>query len=394
MRFTHPDGSTVHLAYCSNVHPSETAEGVAAQLSRFAAPVRARLGVDSLGVGLWLAAPAAQNLLEDPRALSSLCARLEGHGLEVVTLNGFPYTAFHAPVVKKAVYSPDWTDPRRAEYTLTLARLLARLLPDGVETGTISTVPLGWREDWTGEDTRIACDALNRVAEGLEALADESGRRILLALEPEPGCAVETTEGLAEALEGVDGRWVGACLDACHMAVQFEEPAKSVNLLKDAGVPIFKAQLSSALKVADPVSPRARETLEGFAEPRFLHQTRERTLDGVAGVDDLPEALAGGLPGSSEWRVHFHVPIHHPGEDTTQRELVEALDALVGGEEPVTRHLEVETYTWTVLPRAERPTDDDGLIEGLARELAWTKDRLDGLGLRAPGNGRTWPYEC
>ena len=385
VRFTHRDGSTVHLAYCSNVHPAETAEGVATQLSRFTAPVRARLGLDSLGVGLWLAATATQNLLEDPRALSSLRDRLDGHGLEVVTLNGFPYTAFHAPVVKKAVYRPDWTDSRREEYTLALARLLTRLLPDDVETGTISTVPFGWREGWMDRDTQTARDALNRVAEGLEELADETGRRVLLALEPEPGCAVETTEGLAEALEGVDARWIGACLDACHMAVQFEKPKKSVDLLKNAGVPIFKAQLSSALKIADPASPQARETLEGFAEPRFLHQTRERTPDGVTGVDDLPEALAGGLPASSEWRVHFHVPIHHPGEDTTQRELLEALDALVGGDEPVTRHLEVETYTWTVLPPGERPTDDDGLIEGLARELDWTKSRLSGLGLRGPG---------
>lgn len=386
MRLTHPAGGHVHLAYCSNVHPAVTAGGVSDQLRRFAAPVRARLGWDTLGVGLWLAAPAAESLVDDPQALRAFGAELDSHRLEVVTLNGFPYTAFHAPVVKRAVYRPDWTDPRRAEYTLALARLLAELLPEDVETGTISTVPFGWREGWTEEHTRSARDALNRVAEGLDGLADATGRRILLALEPEPGCAVETTGGLVEALEGVDTRWVGACLDACHLAVQFEGAREAVDLLRGAGVPIVKAQLSSALKVAHPGSRGARAMLEDFAEPRFLHQTREATPGGVLGVDDLPDALAGGLPGRDEWRVHFHVPVHHPGEETTQRELLEALSALLEAGEPATRHLEIETYTWTVLPRSERPEDNAGLIEGLARELEWTHARLLELGLsEAPG---------
>ena len=98
-------------------------------------------------------------------------------------------------------------------------------------------------------------------------------------------------------------------------------------------------------------------------------------------MDDLAAALGGELPGDSEWRVHFHVPVHADGPRTTQTELSATLAALVGGPAAVTTHLEVETYTWTVLPEAQRPRDDDGLVQGLARELAWTRDRLVELGL-------------
>jgi len=389
VRFSHRSGETVHLSYCSNVHPAEDAEGVARQLGRYAASVREALGVGRLGVGLWLAHAAASKLADDPAALRKLRSRLGGHGLEVVTFNGFPYRAFHAPVVKKSVYEPDWTDPRRAEYTLTLARLLAELLPDDVNEGTISTLPLGWREGWTERETEAARRALSRVAEGLEKLSEGTGRSVRLAVEPEPGCIVETTEGAIAALEGLDGRWIGLCLDACHLAVQFESARGAVDALREAGLLVFKAQLSSALKVGRPRSPGARAALADFDEPRFMHQVRERAPGGLLGVDDLPEALAGGLPGEGEWRVHFHVPIHHAVAEhaehtvvgTTQGELVGLLDALLMGETPETTHLEVETYTWTVLPPEERPEDDAGLVRGIARELAWTSDRLVGMGL-------------
>lgn len=381
MRLRHRDGSAVHLSYCSNVHPADDLEGVLRQLDRYAGPVRETLDAPRLGIGLWLAAPAAACLADDPEALEGLRRRLEAHGLEVVTFNGFPYKAFHAPVVKKAVYFPDWTDPARADYTLALASILAALLPEGVDSGSISTVPLGWREDWTEASGDAARRALERVAGGLAKLESRTGKTIRLALEPEPGCVAETTEGAVAALRGVDPEWVGVCLDACHLAVQFEEPEEALGMLRESGVPLVKAQLSSALRVGLPLDPAERERLARFVEPRFLHQTRERTNGGVSGVDDLPDALAGALPGEDEWRVHFHVPVHHPGEETTQAELLTFLDALLGGESPATTHLEVETYTWSVLPDGDRPVDERGLVEGLAREVSWTRDRLLGLGL-------------
>jgi sugar phosphate isomerase/epimerase len=364
MRLRHPDGSLLHLAYCSNVHPADDLDGVAAQLERYTARVRDRLGVERLGVGLWVAAPA----VADHDAAGRLKGQLDRLGLEVVTLNGFPYTAFHAPVVKLGVYSPDWTDAARRDYTLGLARLLARLLPDDIEEGSISTLPLGWREGWDEAAQGAALAALHEVAAALEALQAETGKRIRLALEPEPGCTVETIAQACDVLAGLAPEWIGVCLDACHLAVQFETPGEAVERLRAGGVDVVKAQVSSALRV----QPHEHALLARYTEPKFLHQVRECVNGHVEGVDDLPQA--GALPGEREWRVHFHVPVHS-AEHTTQAELVDTLAALVGGEAPLTRHLEVETYTWSVMGG-----DDASLIEGLASELEWTRDRLVALG--------------
>jgi hypothetical protein len=382
VRFRHPDGTIVHLAYSANVHPAEDLGGTLERLRSVAGPVRRALGTERLGVGLWLPAPAAARLASDGDAVTVLRRELDRLGLEVVTLNGFPYRGFSEPVVKHAVYRPDWTEPERARYTLDLARVLVRLLPEDVTVGTISTLPLAWREPWDADRRRAAEDALTAVAGGLARLADEAGRVVRLALEPEPGCVLETAVQAADGLAGVAGEWIGACLDACHLAVGFEDPREALGTLTRSGVGVAKAQVSAAVRAADPATPAEAARLAGFAEPRFLHQTRERRDGTVLGVDDLDEALAGGLPGVGEWRVHFHAPVH-AGEGTTQPELIEFLAALVGGAKPATRHLELETYTWSVLPAAQRPADDAGLVDGLVHELTWVAEQLAALGLEA-----------
>ncbi|MGH9042307.1 MAG: metabolite traffic protein EboE [Acidimicrobiia bacterium] len=378
MRFRHDDGSVVHLAYCTNVHPAEDTDGLVAQLSRIAGPVRTALVVPVLGVGLWLPAPAAAALAADPAATARLRGELDRLRLEVVTMNGFPSRGFSEPVVKHAVYQPDWTDPARAAYTLDLARVLAGLLPDDAADGSISTLPLAWRKPWDDERATKAVGALTGVAEGLAALAGETGRTIRLGLEPEPGCVLERVAQAATVLGAVAPEWIGVCLDACHLAVAFEDPAAALEALDAAGVAVVKAQVSNALEAREP-RPRARRTrLRPFVEERFLHQTREKTRSAVVGVDDLGEALGGGLPGIGDWRIHFHMPVHH-AEGTTQPELTRTLDALVGGSRALTHHLEIETYTWSVLP--DPPKDDAGLVAGLVKEIAWTRDRLLALGL-------------
>jgi sugar phosphate isomerase/epimerase len=373
VRLRHADGSLLHLAYCSNVHPADDLDGVAAQLERYTARVRAKLDVPVLGIGLWVAAPA----VADVAAATRLSDQLDRLGLEVVTLNGFPYQAFHAPVVKRDVYWPHWAQDDRRNYTLGLARLLAKLLPEDVEDGSISTLPLGWREGWDDDAQATALRALADLASELEALHAATGKRVRLALEPEPGCTVETIAQACDALAGLAPDWIGVCLDACHLAVQFEDPAEAVAQLITKNVSIVKSQVSSALRVPDPGSEAGRELLARFDEPRFLHQVRECVNSHVEGTDDLPEALAGGLPAQREWRVHFHVPVNS-AEHTTQDELSATLTALAGGEAPLTRHFEVETYTWSVMRDA--PQDDAGLVAGLAAELEWTRDRLVALG--------------
>lgn len=377
-RFIHPDGSVVHLAYCTNVHPAEDVDGVIGQLERFAAPVREELGTGTLGVGLWLAAPAAKELVADDAAVERLRASLERLGLEAVTFNGFPYQGFHDEAVKQRVYVPDWTSKERREFTVALARILARLLPADVTDGSVSTLPLAWREGFGVEEARAARAELEATVEALRRLAEETGKRVRVAVEPEPGCAIETVAGLVEGIAGLDEGTVGICLDACHSAVQFESPAAALAELEAGGVPIVKMQASAALRV----EPDRIGELVDFVEPRFLHQTRTLQNASVLGVDDLDQALEGGLPRAGEWRVHFHVPVHLDDGRTTQPQLRELLKGVLGGSGALTPHLELETYTWNVMPGDLRPDADAALVDGLARELSWLRDELKTLGLK------------
>ncbi|UED84154.1 metabolite traffic protein EboE [Streptomyces profundus] len=390
MRFRHPSGELVHLAYCTNVHPAETLDGVVAQLSAHCAPVRRRLGRERLGIGLWLAADVVAALSDDLPARRTLADALRREGLEVVTLNGFPYRGFGGAKVKYRVYQPDWTTDQRREHTRQLATLLAWLLPDDIADGTISTLPLAWRTPYDATDAARAMSQLNRLAGELDELAERTGRSVRLALEPEPGCVVETTAQAARVLTGPDAppaHRVGVCLDTCHLATAFEDPDEALDRLTGQRVPVVKAQLSAALHAEHPERPEVRAALAEFVEDRFLHQTRERGADGTVDArDDLDEALAGvhPLPAAGPWRVHHHIPLHAtPAEPlaTTLPVLERTLARLVGGDRPLTHHLEVETYTWQVLPPALRPTDADQLADGIAAELALARDMLTALGL-------------
>ncbi|MFD5630877.1 metabolite traffic protein EboE [Streptomyces sp. NPDC127072] len=386
MRFRHPDGSVVHLAYCTNVHPAETLDGVLAQLRDHCEPVRRRLGRDRLGIVLWLAGDAAHALVTDPSALRGLRTELDRRGLEVVTLNGFPYEGFGAEEVKYRVYQPDWADPQRLAHTTALARVLAQLLPDDVTEGTISTLPLAWRTTYDDERAATAHAALTTLAERLDALDELTGHSIRIGLEPEPGCVVETTHDAIAPLTAIGHQRIGICVDTCHLATSFEDPDTALDALAQAGVPVVKSQLSAALHAEHPHLPEVRTALAAFDEPRFLHQTRTRTAAGLRGTDDLGEALGGDtLPDASPWRAHFHVPLHAaPAAPLTSTlpVLRAALTRLVGGPHPLTRHLEVETYTWQALPPELRPRGRAQLADGIAAELTLARDLLTDLGLK------------
>ncbi|AKZ59320.1 hypothetical protein SAM23877_6275 [Streptomyces ambofaciens ATCC 23877] len=387
MRFRHPDGSTVHLAYCTNVHPAETLEGVLAQLREHCEPVRRRLGRDRLGIGLWLARDAAHALVTDPAALRALRGELERRGLEVVTLNGFPYEGFGAEEVKYRVYTPDWADPERLEHTTSLARVLAGLLPDDVTEGTISTLPLAWRTAYDDARAEKSRAALVTLAERLDVLEELTGRSVRIGLEPEPGCVVERTGDAIAPLMAVGHDRIGVCVDTCHLATSFEDPDTALDALTAARIPVVKSQLSAALHAEQPARPEVRRALATFAEPRFLHQTRTTASGGLQGTDDLDEAVADGgpLPDNSPWRAHFHVPLHAapaPPLTSTTEVLKAALARLVGGPHPLTRHLEVETYTWQALPPELRPRARAQLTDGIAAELTLARDLLTDLGLK------------
>ncbi|GAA2195075.1 metabolite traffic protein EboE [Micromonospora lupini] len=387
MRLRHAGGDTVHLGYCTNVHPAEDLAGILGQLDTYAVPVRAALGSDLLGLGLWLAAPVAAELAADPALRLRLRAELDARGLEVVTLNGFPYAAFQAPVVKQDVYHPDWTTEQRLTYTLNLARVLADLLPDDAARGSISTLPLAWRQPWDTDRADAARRRLDQLAAGLAAVQRDTGREVRVAFEPEPGCVVESTGQAAALLSGMDTDRLGVCVDLAHLACAWEDPAEALERLRTAGLPVVKVQVSAAVEAADPAG--GAEALRRWVEPRFLHQTRAVGCAGLAdpadpayAADDLDEALDRALPGP--WRVHYHVPLHAPPEEplgSTLPVLRAALRALYSGPTAGCDHLDVETYTWGVLPAARRPGTDAELAAGIAAELAFARDELVGLGL-------------
>ena len=391
MRLRRPDGSTVHLGYCTNVHPATDLDGIVAQLHRYAVPVRAALGCEVLGVGLWLPAPVAAGLAGDPGAVRALRDDLQRLGLEVVTLNAFPYGDFHSPVVKHAVYRPDWTEPDRLAHTLACARVLGGLLPDDVGCGSVSTLPLAWRAPWDDRRRALAREHLASLARGLADLA-AAGRRVGVGLEPEPGCVWEVLDDVLDGPDALstllsdehlrDGL-VGVCLDTCHSAVGFDDLDDVGTRLAASPVGVVKLQASAALHVDDPRAAGTRRLLEDFDEPRFLHQVREQQPAGSPlTADDLGEALAGptALPGLAPWRCHVHLPLHGeqegPARTSTSalRTALRELVAPVGGAVDV---VEVETYTWSVLPAEQRRlAGGDDLAAGIARELAWTRDQL------------------
>jgi len=371
------------LSYCTNVHPAEDLPGVLAQLDRYAEPVRRLVGVDVLGLGLWLPAALASSLADSPDLRAKLRTELDARGLEVYTLNAFPYGGFHDDVVKHNVYRPEWTDAARLRYTIDCATVLADLLPDSASYGSISTLPLAWRTPWTEADDEASTSALTELTGVLDGMAAANGRPIRLAVEPEPGCVLDTVADAVKWLAPrVDPRYVGLCLDTCHLAVSFADPEDTVASIYAAGLEVVKVQASAALQVEEPDSEAARLALTDFTEPRYLHQVRERAVTGtVLAADDLPEALAE-LPGRDAWRVHFHVPLHArpaaPLSATTDvlRTAITALRSTVDN----MPHVEVETYTWSVLPETAGNGGDTALIRGIAAELRWAAANLHELG--------------
>lgn len=363
------------LGYCTNVHPAEDLPGLLEQLDVYAGPIRRRLGVPELAVGLWLPAPVAAELAADPAARSLLQERLVANGLTVRTLNAFPFAGFHDNVVKRAVYLPRWGDPARSAFTRDCAEVLAHLLPEH-GTGSISTVPLGWREGWGAAEDDAAERELAALGAFLEDLYARSGRRVRLAIEPEPGCVLDNIADVVAWLRprvesgALDPAYIGICLDTCHLAVSFADPATEIAAVRAAGLSVVKVQASAAVEVPDPRDRRQRDLIGRFVEPRYLHQTRELTADGtVLAVDDLDLALAG-LPGDGPWRVHFHIPIHAdpaPPLRSTRDVIAECLGALEGAYDGLC-DIEVETYTWAVLPPETAGVD---LITGITEELRW-----------------------
>jgi hypothetical protein len=384
------------LTYCLNIHPAETWEEMRAALCGPVLRVRDGFSPDRpFPIGLRISARALHDL-KDPRARADLRELLNVERLEAITVNGFPYGRFHGTRVKEEVYRPDWRETERLRYTADLAALMAELVPPGT-TVTLSTVPGCFRPLAEAAEEEIA-DRFLQAAAYLVALEQETGVRVALAIEPEPACLLETIAetclffeerlyspdarkrfstltGLSTA-QAADAlpRHLGLCYDVCHAAVEFEDPAESVALLRSAGVPVHKLQLSAALRVPEG-NRYTREALKAFDEPTYLHQVVSRKGGSLSRYNDLPEALARGADADGEeWRVHFHVPIFLKdlGAFESTRDFLAEILALHRAQS-ISEHLEVETYTWDVLPEELRRQSVD---QAILRELHWVEDQL------------------
>lgn len=389
----------LHLTYCLNIHPGESwGENLIALRDKTVAVKRRVAPEGWFGAGLRIAHQGAAELTASAEARGEALDFFAANEIYPFSINGFPYGRFHAGPVKENVYAPDWRTPERLHYTLQLADLLAGWLPESVD-GSISTVPCSFKP-WitSAADVQALADNLAAAVAYLAALRDDTGREIHLGLEPEPDCYLETTEetiaffkevlftaSVAEVArllkcyrsdaETLVRRHLGVCFDTCHVAMQYEDPTESLRAYQAAGIRISKVQISAALRAAS--TPESWAALRSFVEPVYLHQVKGRAASGGrVSWFDLPAAL-DELPGFTdveELRVHFHVPLFFPGsgplQSTVDTLTPEFFHELRGG---VCSHLEIETYTFDVLPPELHPGD---VVKSIAREYSWVLEKL------------------
>jgi hypothetical protein len=380
----------LHLAYCTNIHRGETWPETFAALEGYTLAVRQRVCPSGpYAIGLRLSHRAAREL-SDRATLTAFQRWLAANHCYVFTINGFPYGYFHGTRVKEQVYQPDWTTPERLAYTNLLFDLLAQLLPPGI-AGSVSTLPCGFKLlVTTQEEMALIRDNLWQCVQHIARVSEQTGRKLHLGLEPEPLCVLECT---AEVLHFFDRlraehhhdprltEYLGVNYDTCHFAVEFEEAREAMASLRKHHIRISKLHLSSALKVRP--TPESRQALAAFEDDVYLHQVVVRHADGQREIyRDLRDALANEANArpADEWRIHFHVPLHSPPTqhfETTSDHLLDALD-LLAADPGLCSHLEMETYTWEVLPPELKNRD---VVEQLVAEYDWTLARLRQRGL-------------
>ncbi|MDB5012931.1 MAG: xylose isomerase [Daejeonella sp.] len=393
-----------HLTYCTNIHAGETWEDHFAAIQQHFPRIKSEVAdSQAMGIGLRLSHVASLELIkqENLNVFKDWLASQNGY---VFTMNGFPYGSFHHTVVKDHVHSPDWTTDERVDYTKRLFDILKELLPSGMDGG-ISTSPLTYRH-WFGHSP----DALNeakekatrnilQVVEQLIQIKQTTNQVLHLDIEPEPDGLLETGDEFIDWFEtslipigieiitqkfGVNSdeavamlkEHVRLCYDVCHFAVGYESHQDAVDNLAQKGIKIGKFQISAALKskLSDDIEERQdlEEAFKKYNESTYLHQVVARKIGGsLIRYKDLPEALNDiKNPEVTEWRSHFHVPVfleNFGSLQSTQSDIVEVLK--IQNSQFLTPHIEVETYTWEVLPDALKLPIEECII----RELLWVK---------------------
>ncbi|MEV8507975.1 xylose isomerase [Actinoplanes sp. NPDC051475] len=334
MRLRHHSGRVVHLSHGTDLRPARDLPAVVEQLDAYAAAVRARQDVDTLGVSLWLPPTLAAALAIDARSRARLRAELDARGLEIVTLSGVPY----GQGGDEGSDVCDWSSPARLEYTLDLARILVDLLPDDAVRGAVTTTGLGRRDEWDDPRQKDCSRILGRLSGGLAEVAWQTGRAVRVGFRPEPGAVLDGSASVAAAFSRLDKDRLGVCLDLAHLACTWEDPAAYLDRLAGAGVAVIQAHVAAALEAADPLA--ATEALSGYVTDGH-HYPVTTPDDGYVG--ELAEALQEFPPGP--WRVLHPVPLgsEPPAPLSATTEIWRtALRHLMGGDVPGTEHLDVE----------------------------------------------------
>jgi hypothetical protein len=395
-------GNLGHLSYSTLVHPADNWPDLWDSVTRYLPAVKKRVSPDQpFGISLRLANKSASALAAAPEERKKLKDFFDGNDMYLYTANAFPYGSFKGERVKEQVYEPDWRTDDRADYTIRVAEILAEIAPAGINP-SIQTPPLGFKPRVTGPEVVAAYDdQVLRVVAALVDIERRTGRRVSLAIEPEPACFLElTTEtidyftnhlyappaikslakrtGLSEAdAEAVLRRQLGTVYDVCHQAVEFEDAPESMAALAAAGIPILKFQIASALRIPE-VTPETAAALKAFDDPVYFHQTVEKRNGTITHFLDIPDALAAydGQRDGREWRTHFHVPVFLDGVGVfkTTRPDIEAAIRFHKAK-PVSDHVEIETYTWDVLPDRFKTGD---IVDYVVRELDWVRSAMNG----------------
>lgn len=389
-----------HLTYSTLVHPGDTWEEMWTSLTTYVPQVQKRVCPDApFGVSLRLSNASAATLVADKGERDKLKAFFADNNMYLYTVNAFPYGPFKNTVVKEQVYEPDWRSEERTRYTMNVAEILADVVPAGISP-SIQSAPLGFKPNVTDQAVvNSYTDHVMRVAAHLVDLERRTGRTVTLALEPEPFCFLETTDEtvdyftnhlytgksaellakyaklpISEAI-AAQRRFVGTVFDICHQAVVYEDIATSLQKLVDAGIPILKLQEAAAMRIPE-VTQNSVDSLKRYAKTIYLTQTVEKKdgkLNRFLNLEDAFKAWESD-PGPREWRTHFHVPVflEDLGEFGTTRFAIE--DALKFHKaRPLSGQLEIETYTWDVLPDHLKTGD---IVDYVCRELEWVRGQL------------------
>jgi sugar phosphate isomerase/epimerase len=389
-----------HLTYSTLVHPGDDWEQIWASLNTYVPKVKERFaGNQRFGVSLRLSAKSAETLTKSKSERDKLKKFLDDGNMYLYTVNAFPYGAFKGTTVKEQVYEPDWRSEERTQYTINVANVLADVAPAEV-LPSIQTCPLGFKPRVTGPDVvQSYTDHVLSVTKHLVELEARTGVTVTLGLEPEPYCFLETTDetvdyftkhlysgASAEKLAKMAGlpiaeaiaalrRHVGIVYDICHLAVEYEDITESLQKLVDAGVPIVKLQEAAALHIPE-VTQEIVDTLKRYSKTIYLTQTIEKRDGRFTKYLNLEDAFAAWEkdPGPREWRTHIHVPVFLDdlGQFRTTRFAI--ADALkFHKRKPLSRQLEIETYTWDMLPDSLKTGD---IVDYVCRELEWVRGQL------------------